>query len=317
MTTPKIAWSPQKSVFTHPKEHNHTTHGLQNFVVVVVQSLSHIQLFVTHGLQHTRHPCPSFSSRAQTHVHWVGMPSNHLILCRPLLLLPSIFPSIRVFSNESALLIRWPKDWSFSISPSSEYSGLISFRTDWFDPLDSKRFSRVFSSTTVWKHQFFSAQPSLWPSSHICTWLLEKFTLAPHSVKDLSQIAFLVIVDFLPEHPPAPWNTFTPTSLFFTLCLQQQISRPGEDWFPVAPINPQQLMKVPSEDSLLPFFSGPFPPTQPSQTLFSQRGFDNIPAPNPFRRLSPNSSAGHTSPSPHTLASRPYLQQLLFSLDAN
>ena len=63
------------------------------------------------------------------------MPSNHLILCRPLLLLPSIFPSIRVFSNESALHIRWPKYWSFSfnISPSNEYSGLISFRLDWFD----------------------------------------------------------------------------------------------------------------------------------------------------------------------------------------
>ena len=60
------------------------------------------------------------------------MPSNHLILCRPLLLLPSIFPSIRVFSNESALCIRWPKYWSFSISPSSEYSGLISFGIDWF-----------------------------------------------------------------------------------------------------------------------------------------------------------------------------------------
>ena len=62
------------------------------------------------------------------------MPSNHLILCHPLLLLPSIFPSIRVFSNES-VLIRWPKYWSFSISPSSEYSGLISFRIDWFDLL--------------------------------------------------------------------------------------------------------------------------------------------------------------------------------------
>ena len=65
------------------------------------------------------------------------MPSNHLILCRPLLLLPSVFPSIRVFSNESALRIRWPKYWSFSfsISPSNEYSGLISFRMDWLDLL--------------------------------------------------------------------------------------------------------------------------------------------------------------------------------------
>ena len=63
------------------------------------------------------------------------MPSNHLILCHPLLLLPSIFPSIRVFSNESVLCIRWPKYWSFSISPSNEYSGLISFRKDWLDLL--------------------------------------------------------------------------------------------------------------------------------------------------------------------------------------
>ena len=63
------------------------------------------------------------------------MPSNHLILCHPLLLLPSIYPSIRVFSSESVLRIRWPKYWSFSISPSNEYSGLISFRIDWFDLL--------------------------------------------------------------------------------------------------------------------------------------------------------------------------------------
>ena len=71
----------------------------------------------------------------QTHIHRSVMPSNHLILCCPLLLLPSIFPSIRVFYNESTLHIRWPKYWNFSfnISPSSEYSGLISFRIDWFD----------------------------------------------------------------------------------------------------------------------------------------------------------------------------------------
>ena len=86
------------------------------------------------------------------------MPSNHFILCHPLLLLPSIFPSIRVFSNESALHIRWPKYWSFSfnISPSNEHSGLISFRMDWLDLLASKGLSRVFSNITVQKHQFFS-----------------------------------------------------------------------------------------------------------------------------------------------------------------
>ena len=78
------------------------------------------------------------SEFTQTHVHRVGwMPSNHLILCRPLFLPPSIFPSIRVFSSESVLRIRWPKDWSFSfnVSPSNEHPGLISFRMDWLDIL--------------------------------------------------------------------------------------------------------------------------------------------------------------------------------------
>ena len=91
------------------------------------------------------------------------MPPNHLILCRPLLLLPSIFPSIRVFSSESVLCLRWPKYWSFSfnISPSNEYSRLISSRMDWWTgwvSLQFKRPSRVFSNTTVQKHKFFGAQ---------------------------------------------------------------------------------------------------------------------------------------------------------------
>ena len=103
------------------------------------------------------------------------MLSKHLILCCPLLLLPSIFPNIRMFSNELALCIRWPKYWSSSISPSDEYSGLISFRTDWFDLLAVQgTLSRVFSNTTVQKHQVFGIQPSLWSESHISTWLLEK-----------------------------------------------------------------------------------------------------------------------------------------------
>ena len=92
------------------------------------------------------------------------------------LFLPSVSPSIRVFSIESALCIRWPKYWSFSFStsPSNEYSGLISFRIDWFALLQSKGLSRVFSSTTIRKHQFFGTQPSLWSNSHICIWLLGK-----------------------------------------------------------------------------------------------------------------------------------------------
>ena len=104
------------------------------------------------------------------------MPSNHLILCHPLLLLPLIFPSIRVFSNESALSIRWQKCGSFtlSLSPSNEYSGLIFFRMTGLISLQSRRLSRVFSSITVQKHQFFSAQPPWWSNSHVHTWLLEK-----------------------------------------------------------------------------------------------------------------------------------------------
>ena len=87
------------------------------------------------------------------------MPSNSLILCRPLFLLPSIFPSIRVFLNESALRIRWPKycSFSFNISPSNEHPGLI-IRIDWWISLQSKGLSKVFSNTTVQKHQFFGAQ---------------------------------------------------------------------------------------------------------------------------------------------------------------
>ena len=118
------------------------------------------------------------------------MASNHLIICY--LLLPSIFPSIRVFSNESDLHIRWPKYWSFSfsISPPNECSGLISFRIDWLDLLvvqgtvkiilqhhnakASQGLWRVFSNTVVQKHQFFSTHLSLWSNSHIHMWLLNK-----------------------------------------------------------------------------------------------------------------------------------------------
>ena len=98
------------------------------------------------------------------------IPSNHFILCCPLLLLPSIFPSIRVSSNESALHIRWPKYWSFSfsISPSNEYSGLLSFRIDWFDLLAVQETLRSLLQHHK-KHQFFGAQPSLWSTSHIHT----------------------------------------------------------------------------------------------------------------------------------------------------
>ena len=112
-------------------------------LVVVVQPLSHVRLFATPRVA-AHQASPSFTiSRSLLKLMSIEsvVPSNHLILCHPLLLLPLIFPSIRVFSNELALYIRWSKDWSFgcSISPSNEYSGLISFRMDWFDLLAIQR----------------------------------------------------------------------------------------------------------------------------------------------------------------------------------
>ena len=130
-----------------------------------VQSLSRVQLFETPWTathQASLSITNSWSLLKLMSTESV-MPSNHLILCHTLLLLPSIFPSIRVFSNESVLCISWPKYWSFSfsISPSHEYPGLISFRMNWVDLLAAKGLSRVFSNTTVQKHQFFCAQLSL------------------------------------------------------------------------------------------------------------------------------------------------------------
>ena len=160
-----------------------------------------------HGLQHARLPCLSPTSRACSN----SCPSRQwchptISSCFPLLLLPSIFPSIRVFSNESILRIRWPKYWSFSfsISPSNEYSGLISFRIDYFDLL-----ARVFFSTTVEKYQFFRAQPSLWSNSHICTWLLEK----PYSFDymDLCQPLFLWTPHL--AHRKTKFHVFLPQTL--------------------------------------------------------------------------------------------------------
>ena len=126
-----------------------------------VQSLSHVRLFATLWTAACQASLSITNSQSLLKLMSIEsmMPSNHLILCHPLLLPPSIFPSIRVFSSESALRIRWPKYWSFSfsISPSNEYSGLITFRIDWFDLLAVQR-TRVFSNTTAQNHNIFSVQ---------------------------------------------------------------------------------------------------------------------------------------------------------------
>ena len=131
----------------------------------------------SHLLQHARVSCPSLSPRVCSDLcplsQWCYLTISS---CRPLLFLPSVFPSIRVFSSESALRIRWPKYWSFNfdVSPSNEYSGLISFRIEWFDLLAVQGTLKSLLPTIVWKHRFFITQPSLWPNSHVRTWLLEK-----------------------------------------------------------------------------------------------------------------------------------------------
>ena len=146
---------------------------------VFVQLLSHAQLFATPWTS----ACQAYLSftisqslrmYAQIHVHLVSdaIQPSHLLL----------FPSTPAFylspnqglSQWVSSSHLWPTYWNFSISPSNEYSGSIFFRTDWFDLLAVQGFSRIFSNTTFQKHQFFSAQPSLWSNSHIHTWLLEK-----------------------------------------------------------------------------------------------------------------------------------------------
>ena len=142
-----------------------------------VQSLSHVRLIVTPWIVAHQASLSITNSRSLLKLMSIElvMPSSHIIFCRPLLLLPPIPPSIRVFSNESTLCMSWPKYWSFSfsISPSNEYPGSPLGWNDWIS-LQSKGLSRVFSNTTVQKHQFFCAHLSSQSNSHIHTWPLEK-----------------------------------------------------------------------------------------------------------------------------------------------
>ena len=128
---------------------------------IVLHSISHV-FFVAPRIMGHQVPLSSTISQSFFRLIPFSGKTNHLILRHPFLLLPSIFPSIRVFPSESALCIRQPKYWSFncSISPSNEYSCLISFRIDWFDLLAVQGILRVFSSTIVKKLLFFSAQSS-------------------------------------------------------------------------------------------------------------------------------------------------------------
>ena len=164
-----VCLCPLKLIFTNFKKNLNSS----------VQSLSWVQLFATPWTAACQTSLSITNSQSSLKLMSIEsvMPSNHRILCRPLLLLSLIFPSIRVFPNDSALPIRWPKYWIFSFSIST-FSVNIQ---DWFPlgwtgwiSLQSKGLSRVFSNTTVQKHQFFSAQLSSQSNSHIHTWLLEK-----------------------------------------------------------------------------------------------------------------------------------------------
>ena len=151
---------------------------LYNLCTSSVQLLSHVWLFATPWTaahQASLSITNSWSSLRLMSIESV-MPSSHLILCRPLLLLPSIFPSIKVFSNESALHIRWPKYWSFNfnISPSHEHSGLISFRMDWLDLLAVQGTLKSLLQHHSSKASIFGPQLSSQYNSQICAWLLEK-----------------------------------------------------------------------------------------------------------------------------------------------
>ena len=159
------------------------------------------------GLQHASLPCPSPTPGACSNPSSCWWPSNHLILCHPLLLPPSVFLSIRIFSNESLIHIRWPKYWSFSLSnsPSNEYSGQIFFRIDWLDILAvqgtlRKSLLQHHSSTD----QFSRAQFSLWSNFHIHTWLLEKsaLTIETFVSKVMSLLFYTLsrfVIAFLPR----------------------------------------------------------------------------------------------------------------------
>ena len=172
-----------------------------------VQLLSHVRLFATPwtAVHQASLSITNFQSLLKLVSIELVMPSNQLILCHPLFLPPSIFPSIRVFSNESALRIRWPKYWSFSISPSREYSGLISFRMDWFNLLavqwTPKSLLQYHSSkaSILWPSAFFIVQlshPSMTTGKTIA---LTKQTFVGKVISLLFNMLSRLVITFLPR----------------------------------------------------------------------------------------------------------------------
>ena len=173
-----------------------------------VQLLSRVRLFVTPWTAAHHSSLSITNSRTPPKPMSIEsvMPSNHLILCRPLLLLPSIFPSIRVCSNESALRIRWPKYWSFSfnISPSNEYSGLISFRMDWLDLLAVQRTLKSLlqhhsSKASILQHSaFFTVQLSYPHMTTGKTIALTRWTFVGKVMSLLFNMLSRLVIAFLP-----------------------------------------------------------------------------------------------------------------------
>ena len=181
-----------------------------------VQLLSHVQLFVTPWTAARQASVSITNSRSLLKLMSIEsvLPSNHLILCRPLLLPPSIFPSIRGFPNESVLHIRWPKYWSFSfsISPSSDYSGLISFRTDWLDllavqgTLKSLLQHHSSNASILWCSALFIVQLSHPYMTSGKTIALTRWTFVGKVMSLLFNMLSSLVIPFLPRSKPCSAN---------------------------------------------------------------------------------------------------------------
>ena len=180
-----------------------------NYPIVFVQLLSHVRLFETPWTAAHQASLSITNCRSLLKLMSIEsvMPSNHLILCCPLLLLPSVFPSIRVFSNESVLPIRWPKysSFTFSISPSNEYSGLISFRMDWFDLLAVQGTLKVLlqhhssKASILWCSAFFMVQISHPYMTTGETIVLARWTFVGKVMSLLLNMLSRLVITFLPR----------------------------------------------------------------------------------------------------------------------